>query len=130
MANIISGLEFALEQQETAGWSISEEPVYSGTLSFSNSPRSEQQSASSASKKSLKLKKLRSWRWDLLWNGVKAAKMDSFISVSSSKTYEDGCHRFLLSEIHSATNDFDESLIVGTGDFSIVYKAYIDSRSS
>ncbi|KAM0033459.1 putative protein kinase RLK-Pelle-CrRLK1L-1 family [Helianthus debilis subsp. tardiflorus] len=129
MANIISGLEFALEQQETAGWSIPEEPVYSGTLSFSNSPRSEQQSASSASKKSLKLKKLRSWRWDLLWNGVKAAKMDSFISVSSSKMYEDGCRRFLLSEIHSATNDFDEGLIVGTGDFSIVYKAYIDYGS-
>ncbi|KAI3726171.1 hypothetical protein L1987_65968 [Smallanthus sonchifolius] len=128
MASIISGLEFALEQQENTDWSIPEEPVYPGTLSFSNSPISEQ-STSSSSKKSLKLKKLKSWRWESLWNGVKAAKMDSFASVSSSKTNEDCCRRFLLSEIHSATNDFDDNLIVGTGDFSTVYKAYIDYGS-
>ncbi|XP_076940196.1 receptor-like protein kinase FERONIA [Bidens hawaiensis] len=128
MANIISGLEFALEQQETGGWSIPEEPAYNGTISFTNSPRSEQ-STSSGNKRSLKLKKLKSWRWDLLWNGPKAAKMDSFVSISSSKTYKDSCRRFLLSEIHSATNDFDESLIIGTGDFSTVYKGYIDYGS-
>ncbi|MFS7908686.1 putative protein kinase RLK-Pelle-L-LEC family [Helianthus anomalus] len=55
--------------------------------------------------------------------------MDSFISVSSSNMYEDGCQRFVLSEIHSGTNDFDESLIMGTGDSRIVYKAYIDYGS-
>ncbi|KAK9067170.1 hypothetical protein SSX86_014495 [Deinandra increscens subsp. villosa] len=134
MANIISGLEFALEQQENAAWSIPEEPIFGGALLISNSPRSEQ-SPSSVSKRSQKLKKLKSWRWDLLWNGMKTAKTDSFVSisssktfvsVSSSKTYEDSCRRFLLSEIHSATNDFDDNLIVGTGDFSIVYKAYIE----
>ncbi|KAK1432933.1 hypothetical protein QVD17_09836 [Tagetes erecta] len=91
MASIISGLEFALEQQENTDWSIPEEPVYSGSFSISNSPRSDQLT-SNVSKKSLKLKKLRSWRWDLLWNGVKTAKTDSFESigsVSSSKSYED-----------------------------------------
>ncbi|KAL8233994.1 hypothetical protein R6Q59_020094 [Mikania micrantha] len=128
MASIISGLEFALDQQENAGWSIREEPGYNQTLSVSNSPRSEQ-SASSTNKKNQKLKKLKSWRWDSLWNGSKAAKMDSFVSVSSSKTYEDSCRRFLLSEIHSATKDFDDNLIVGMGNFSIVYKAYIDYGS-
>nr|XP_043616184.1 receptor-like protein kinase FERONIA [Erigeron canadensis] len=128
MANIISGLEFALEQQEIKEWFIPEEPGYGGNLSVSNSPRSEQ-SPSNVSKKSLRPKRLKSWRWDLLWNGVKTVKMDSFVSISSSKTYEDSCRRFLLSEIHSATNDFDENLIVGTGDFSIVYKGYIDYGS-
>lgn len=96
MASLVSGLELALELQENTDWSIPEEPEYSGTLSISNSPRSDQ---SSASKKSLKLKKLKSWRWDLLWNGVKTAKMDSFESigsVSSSKSYED-CSRHTVS---------------------------------
>ncbi|PWA56807.1 serine/threonine/dual specificity protein kinase, catalytic domain-containing protein [Artemisia annua] len=128
MAKIISGLEFALEQQERTDWFLPEEPAYASTLSVSSSPRSEQ-STSNGSKKSLKPRRLKSWRWDLLWNAAKTAKMDSFVSISSSKTYEDYCRRFLLSEIHSATNDFDENLIVGTGDFSIVYKGYIDYGS-
>lgn len=126
MANIISVLEFALEQQERSDWFIPEDPV------FSSSPRSGEQyiispkSPLNASKRSLKPKRLKSWRWDSLWNGVKSSKNDSFISVSSSKTHEDSCRRFLLSEIQSATNDFNENFIVGTGDFSDVYKGYID----
>nr|GEX65340.1 receptor-like protein kinase FERONIA [Tanacetum cinerariifolium] len=120
MVKIISGLEFALEQQERADWSIPEEPAYGSTLSVTSSPGSEQ-STSNGSKKSLKPRRLKSWRWDLLWNAAKTTKMESFVSISSSKTYEDCCRRFLLSEIHSATNDFDENLIVGTGDFSIGY---------
>ncbi|KAI3669946.1 hypothetical protein L6452_41454 [Arctium lappa] len=80
MANIISVLEFALEQQESSDWFIPEDPV------FSSSPRSGEQyiispkSPLNASKKSSKPKRLKSWRWDLLWNGVKSSKNDSFIS--------------------------------------------------
>ncbi|XP_071727917.1 receptor-like protein kinase FERONIA [Rutidosis leptorrhynchoides] len=127
MASVISGLEFALELQEKGDWVLPEE----STMSYSQ--RSDQQFLTSpkettnSSKKSLKPKRLKSWRWDLLWNGVKSTKTDSFVSISSSKTYEDYCRKFLLSEIQAATNDFDENLIVGTGDFSIVYKGYIDS---
>nr|GEX65343.1 receptor-like protein kinase FERONIA [Tanacetum cinerariifolium] len=51
MAKIISGLEFALEQQERTDWSIPEEPAYGSTLSVSSSPGSEQ-STSNGSKKS------------------------------------------------------------------------------
>ncbi|XP_052626633.1 putative receptor-like protein kinase At5g39000 [Lactuca sativa] len=115
MASVISGLEFAIEQQERGDWFMPEEQ-------YLISPKG-------TSKKSLKPKRLKSWRWDLLWNGSKTAKLDSFVSVSSSKTTDDGFRRFLLSEIHSATNDFDENLIVGSGDFSIVYKGYIDYGS-
>ncbi|KAI3500662.1 hypothetical protein L1887_36486 [Cichorium endivia] len=116
MASVISGLEFAIEQQESGDWFIPEEQ-------YEISPKG------TPNKKSLKPKRLKSWRWDLLWNGPKTAKLDSFVSVSSSKAYDDGFRRFLLSEIHSATNDFDENLIVGSGDFSIVYKGYIDYGS-
>ncbi|KAI3768500.1 hypothetical protein L2E82_19227 [Cichorium intybus] len=116
MASVISRLEFAIEQQENGDWFIPEEQY---VISPKGTPN----------KKSLKPKRLKSWRWDLLWNGPKTAKLDSFVSVSSSKAYDDGFRRFLLSEIHSATNDFDENLIVGSGDFSIVYKGYIDYGS-
>nr|GEW34680.1 concanavalin A-like lectin/glucanase, subgroup [Tanacetum cinerariifolium] len=80
MAKIISGLEFALEQQERTDWSIPEEPAYGSTLSVSSSAGSEQ-STSNGSKKSLKPRRLKSWRWDLLWNAAKTTKMESFASI-------------------------------------------------
>ncbi|GKF35461.1 putative serine/threonine/dual specificity protein kinase, catalytic domain-containing protein, partial [Tanacetum coccineum] len=35
------------------------------------------------------------------------------------------CHQFSLSDIRTATNDFDEELIIGRGGFGNVYKGNI-----
>ncbi|KAK7365015.1 hypothetical protein VNO80_13765 [Phaseolus coccineus] len=42
----------------------------------------------------------------------------------------DLCHRFSLDEMRTATQNFDEAFIVGTGGFGHVYKGYIDGGST
>ncbi|GKC25739.1 receptor-like protein kinase FERONIA, partial [Tanacetum coccineum] len=43
----------------------------------------------------------------------------------SSSTSAQSCHQFSIAEIHSATNDFDDDLIIGDGGFGKVYKGSI-----
>ena len=43
----------------------------------------------------------------------------------SSSTSAESCHQFSIAEIHSATNDFDDDLIIGDGGFGKVYKGNI-----
>ncbi|XP_057481526.1 probable LRR receptor-like serine/threonine-protein kinase MEE39 [Actinidia eriantha] len=38
---------------------------------------------------------------------------------------EEFCHRFALAEIQSATNNFDDALVIGSGGFGKVYKGFI-----
>ncbi|KAL7601141.1 hypothetical protein Lser_V15G24246 [Lactuca serriola] len=40
------------------------------------------------------------------------------------------CHQFTISEIHLATENFDESLVIGRGGFGMVYKGTITSGTT
>ncbi|XP_010552466.1 PREDICTED: putative receptor-like protein kinase At5g39000 [Tarenaya hassleriana] len=53
----------------------------------------------------------------------------STTTKSSSTLPSDLCRRFSISEIRSATDDFDEKLIIGVGGFGNVYKGRIDGGS-
>ena len=48
----------------------------------------------------------------------------------SSSTSAQSCHQFSIAEIHSATNDFDDDLIIGDGGFGKVYKGSICIKGS
>ncbi|KZV25008.1 receptor-like protein kinase FERONIA-like [Dorcoceras hygrometricum] len=61
----------------------------------------------------------------------------STASRSTTKTTGSGfslpsdlCRHFLLEEIKSATNDFDDTYVIGKGGFGNVYKGYIDTAGS
>ncbi|CAL9224292.1 unnamed protein product [Arabidopsis halleri] len=49
---------------------------------------------------------------------------------SASSLPSDLCRRFSIHEIKSATNDFEEKLIVGVGGFGSVYKGRIDGGAT
>ncbi|CAE6205726.1 unnamed protein product [Arabidopsis arenosa] len=49
---------------------------------------------------------------------------------SATSLPSDLCRRFSISEIKSATNDFEEKLIVGVGGFGSVYKGRIDGGAT
>ncbi|XP_058213828.1 probable receptor-like protein kinase At5g38990 isoform X1 [Rhododendron vialii] len=48
----------------------------------------------------------------------------------SSSTSEGLCRRFTLAELMSATNNFDDELVIGSGGFGKVYKALIDDGAT
>ncbi|KAF7143162.1 hypothetical protein RHSIM_Rhsim05G0047400 [Rhododendron simsii] len=48
----------------------------------------------------------------------------------SSSTSEGLCRRFSLAELMSATNNFDDELVIGSGGFGKVYKALIDDGAT
>jgi serine/threonine protein kinase len=50
--------------------------------------------------------------------------------TGNSSLPSDLCRYLSLAEIRSATNDFDDDLIVGNGGFGNVYKGYIDDRTT
>ncbi|XP_071726804.1 probable receptor-like protein kinase At5g38990 [Rutidosis leptorrhynchoides] len=49
---------------------------------------------------------------------------------SSSSTSAPSCRRFTLAEIQSATNDFDDELVIGRGGFGKVYKSRISIQET
>jgi serine/threonine protein kinase len=48
----------------------------------------------------------------------------------TSSSPEHLCRRFLLDEIVSATNSFDDTLVIGKGGFGMVYKGVLDHGAS
>ncbi|KAI3463885.1 hypothetical protein Pfo_020548 [Paulownia fortunei] len=61
------------------------------------------------------------WPWEAFWNRAKTSK-------SKELLFPDGpCHRFSISDILAATNDFDDNLIITRDDFYIVYNGVIKS---
>ncbi|XP_002870808.2 probable receptor-like protein kinase At5g38990 [Arabidopsis lyrata subsp. lyrata] len=63
--------------------------------------------------------------WGPLPHGTGSTNTKSATSLPS-----DLCRRFSISEIKSATNDFEEKLIVGVGGFGSVYKGRIDGGAT
>ncbi|XP_024960494.1 receptor-like protein kinase FERONIA [Cynara cardunculus var. scolymus] len=57
-------------------------------------------------------------------------RKDSEPSTSSSLQGSEPCRHFEFSEIQQATNDFDESLVIGHGGFGKVYRGNIINGSS
>ena len=51
-------------------------------------------------------------------------------NIKASSLPSDLCRRFTLSEIKTATNDFDIILRIGAGGFGNVYKGYIDGNAT
>ncbi|KAK9054959.1 hypothetical protein SSX86_026038 [Deinandra increscens subsp. villosa] len=56
-----------------------------------------------------------------------AAESDKLAAAESDKLAENACRLFSLSEIQSATGDFDDELAIGQGGFGKVYKGEISS---
>ncbi|GFZ19221.1 malectin/receptor-like protein kinase family protein [Actinidia rufa] len=61
----------------------------------------------------------------------------SFRSLGDSDYFSDVvhqsdefCHRFALAEIQSATNNFDDALVIGSGGFGKVYKGFINDGAT
>ncbi|XP_062119668.1 receptor-like protein kinase FERONIA [Humulus lupulus] len=74
--------------------------------------------------------------WVVLW-AVRKKKFfyDSYKGKSNrlskaSSLPEDICRRFSLSEIETATNDFDDELVIGRGGFGNVFRGVIDIGST
>ncbi|KAG7543834.1 Serine-threonine/tyrosine-protein kinase catalytic domain [Arabidopsis thaliana x Arabidopsis arenosa] len=63
--------------------------------------------------------------WGPLLHGAGSTNTKSASSLPS-----DLCRRFSIHEIKSATNDFEEKLIVGVGGFGSVYKGRIDGGAT
>ncbi|GMP33186.1 hypothetical protein CsSME_00006618 [Camellia sinensis var. sinensis] len=51
-------------------------------------------------------------------------------NISSSSTAKNLCRRFSIHEIQSATNNFDDALVIGHGGFGKVYKGLIDDGAT
>ncbi|KAM6572977.1 hypothetical protein CsatA_017057 [Cannabis sativa] len=73
--------------------------------------------------------------WVALWRVQKKraryshkGKSNKFSKASSLP--EEICRRFSLSEIKTATNDFDDELVIGRGGFGNVFRGIIDEEST
>ncbi|KAL8486120.1 hypothetical protein ACS0TY_023003 [Phlomoides rotata] len=67
----------------------------------------------------------RSWR-----SSATSRKSGTSSSQISSSISRGLCRHFTLPEINLATNDFNESRVIGVGGFGKVYKGYIDGNST
>ncbi|XP_030482869.2 receptor-like protein kinase FERONIA [Cannabis sativa] len=74
--------------------------------------------------------------WVVLWRVKKRRPYRDFHKGKSNKFSkasslpEEICRRFSLSEIKTATNDFDDELVIGRGGFGNVFRGIIDDEST